>query len=178
MCAARRSGIGGTFMSTINTEPEKPVSPDLEGLHQLAQLLDNQFRIPGTQWRFGLDGIIGLVPYLGDIAGLLVSGFLLRTMLQKGAGPVLMLRMMGNYVVDALIGIVPFVGDLFDFGFKANRRNVAMLQRYYADGAARPSATRSAGLLALMFFLLFVAMLYGTWRLAAWGIEMLGSIKF
>lgn len=147
---------------------ENPQDPDLAGLDKLATVLDNQFRIPGTNMRFGMDGIIGLVPYLGDMAGLVVSGFLLRTMVRKGAGPLLMLRMMGNYVLDALVGIVPIVGDLFDFGFKANRRNVDMLRRYYASGEKRPSATRSAGLLGLSFFVVFLALLYGIWRIAAW----------
>jgi Domain of unknown function (DUF4112) len=124
---------------------------DLKQLDVLANLLDNQFRIPGTNYRFGLDGIIGLIPYVGDIAGLLVSGILFRMMLKRGAGPIIMLRMMGNVVLDTIIGIVPLIGDLFDFGFKANRRNVALLRRYYADGNSKPNATYSALFLVLLF---------------------------
>ena len=154
--------------NTAPPAPETPQDPELAGLEKMAKLLDNQFRVPGTNLRFGIDGLIGLIPYLGDMAGLVVSGLLLRTMLRKGAGPILMLRMMGNYVLDALVGIIPIVGDLFDFGFKANRRNVDMLQRYYASGEKRPSATRSAGVLGLIFFVGFIAVLYGVWRLAAW----------
>lgn len=147
--------------NTFNQDPE------LARLESLSKLMDNQFRIPGTNWRFGLDGLIGLIPYLGDMAGFIVSGFLMRTMVKKGAGPLLMLRMLFNYVLDAIIGIVPFVGDLFDFGFKANRRNVDLLKQYYADGKAKPDATRSMAFLGVLFFALFLVLIWLVWKLAA-----------
>lgn len=149
-------------------EPPPQQDPDLARLDALAKLLDNQFRIPGTNFRFGLDGIVGLVPYVGDVAGFVVSGFLLRTMLRRGAGPVLMLRMTGNFALDAVVGVIPLAGDLFDFGFKANRRNVELLKKYYADGHARPNAARSFALLGFLFFVLFALMIWGIWKLAAW----------
>lgn len=145
--------------------------PDLKRLDALAKLLDNQFRVPGTQFRFGIDGIIGLIPYVGDMAGLLVSGVLLRTMAVKGASPWLMLRMLFNYVVDTVVGIIPLLGDLFDFGFKANRRNVDLLKSYYADGKAKPDAKRSVAYLGLLFFALFIGLIWLVWKLAATVLE-------
>ena len=141
--------------------------PEIKRLEALSKLLDNQFRVPSTQWRFGLDGIIGLIPYVGDMAGFVVSGFLMRTMMLKGASPLLMLRMMFNYIVDAVVGIVPFVGDLFDFGFKANRRNVEMLKRYYADGKKKPKASVSLAFLGILFIGFFGFMIWLVWKLAA-----------
>lgn len=141
--------------------------PDLARLDALAKILDNQFRVPGTQVRFGLDGIIGLVPYLGDVAGFVVSGFLMRTMIQRGAGPILMIRMMGNVALDAVMGVVPIAGDLFDFGYKANRRNVEMLKKYYADGKAKPSAKWSLALLGILFFILFALLIWAIWKVSA-----------
>jgi hypothetical protein len=156
------------LFDNMATEPNTtPSDPELARLEALAKLLDNQFRVPGTNWRFGLDGLVGLVPYLGDMAGFVVSGILMRTMLRRGAGPLLMLRMLGNYVLDALVGVVPIVGDLFDFGFKANRRNVDLLKRYYADGKAGPSAKWSVALLGIVFFALFVGLIWLVWKLAA-----------
>lgn len=140
---------------------------DLKRLDSLARLLDNQFRVPFTNWRFGLDGIMGLMPYAGDLAGFAVSGILLRTMIKKGAGPLLLLRMTGNYVLDTLIGIVPLVGDIFDFGFKANRRNVELLKQYYADGKAKPGMKRSVAILGFVFLLLFAGLIWAMWKLAA-----------
>ena len=150
----------------MNETPPDP-DPELARLDALAALLDNRFRIPGTEIRFGLDGLIGLVPYLGDMAGLVVSGILMRLMLKRGAGPVLMLRMMGNFALDAVVGIVPLAGDLFDFGYKANRRNVDLLKQYYADGNARPSAKWSLALLGILFFVLFALLIWAVWKLAA-----------
>lgn len=147
--------------------PTPPADPELARLDMLAKLLDNQFRIPFTNWRFGLDGIIGLVPYVGDIAGFVVSGFLMRTIVKKGAGPGLILRMMGNFLLDAVVGVIPFLGDLFDFGFKANRRNVDLLKNYYADGKAKPNVKRSLAFLGLMFFLMFAALIWAVWKFAA-----------
>lgn len=142
--------------------------PELARLEALSKLMDNQFRIPGTNLRFGLDGIIGMVPYMGDMAGFVVSGVLMRTMVKKGAGPWLMLRILFNYILDAVVGIVPLLGDLFDFGFKANRRNVDMLKKYYADGTIKPNATRSVAFLGLLFFALFIVLIWLVWKLAAW----------
>ena len=151
--------------TTVNEQ----LSPDadLTRLDALATLLDNRFRIPGTEIRFGLDGIIGLVPYVGDLAGFVVSGILMRIMIQRGAGPLLMLRMMSNFTFDAVMGIIPVAGDLFDFGYKANRRNVELLKKYYADGKAHPSAKGSLALLGLLFFVLFAFLIWGIWRVAA-----------
>ena len=154
--------------TTEQTPPQTPQDPDLARLDVLAKLLDNQFRIPATNLRFGLDGLIGLVPYVGDMAGFVVSGFLMRTMLRKGASPLLMLRMLFNFVLDAVVGIIPLVGDLFDFGFKANRSNVDLLKQYYADGKAKPNAKGSVAFLGLLFFVVFAVMIWFIWKAAAW----------
>jgi hypothetical protein len=141
---------------------------DLARLDTLANLLDNQFRIPGTQFRFGLDAIIGLIPYLGDFAGLIVSGFLFRLMLRRGAGPGIMLRMLGNVLLDAAVGAIPLLGDFFDFGYKANRRNVDLLKRYYAEGKARPNARWSVALLMLLFFAIVIGFIWLIAKALSW----------
>lgn len=141
--------------------------PELARLEALSKLMDNQFRIPGSNLRFGLDGIIGLIPYMGDMAGFIASGFLMRIMVKKGASPLLMARMLFNYILDAIAGTVPLFGDLFDFGFKANKRNVTLLKKYYADGKVKPNATRSMAFLGIVFFVLFVVLIWLVWKLTA-----------
>lgn len=131
---------------------------DVARLDTLASFLDNRFRIPGTNIRFGLDGIIGLVPYVGDIAGFALSGILFSVLLKRGAGPLTLLRMMGNFTLDALVGSIPFLGDLFDFSFKANRRNVDLLKKYYAEEGPKPQVGTSIAIL-LFLFLIFLAVL-------------------
>ena len=141
----------------MNTANDK----DLQRLDKIATLLDNQFRIPGTSVRFGLDAIIGLIPYVGDVAGLIVSSYLFMLMIKRGAGPIIMLRMLGNTLLDAAVGSFPVLGDIFDFGFKANRRNVELLKRYYAEPTERPSAVWSLLLLGIVFLAILGAIIWG-----------------
>lgn len=141
---------------------------DIKRLDNLAAWLDDRFRIPGTDIRFGVDALIGLVPYAGDVSSFVVSGVLLHTMWRKGAGVLLMLRMMGNLMLDAMVGAIPLFGDLFDFGFKANRRNVDLLKAYYAENNPKPSAKMSLFLLGLLFLAVFIALLWVLWTVSAY----------
>jgi hypothetical protein len=104
----------------------------LAHLRALTILFDQAFAIPGTKWRFGIDALFGLVPGLGDIAGALVAVFALRVARRLGAPQVVQLHMLSNIALDALIGMVPILGDLFDFAFKAQTRNLALLDAYLA----------------------------------------------
>jgi len=100
-----------------------------ERLDQLAHWLDDRFEIPGTGIRFGLDGIFGLLPVVGDTATNLVSLYLVLEARRLGASRWTLLRMLFNVLIDWLLGLIPVVGDIFDIGFKANRRNIAILKR-------------------------------------------------
>ncbi len=137
-----------------------------------SNLMDNRFRIPGTQIRFGLDAIIGLVPYVGDIAGFAMSGLLVLVMARYGASGMLVLRMLGNVAIDTLVGFVPFLGDIFDVAFKANRRNFKLLEAHYEEGKYQGSAwwfvILVMALLAGMGFLLFYVMIRLVGALGRW----------
>jgi len=102
-------------------------------MRRLARLYDAGLRIPGTRWEIGLDPLIGLVPGIGDALGAGVSTYILVQAARCGASGPVLLRMLANIAVDALIGSVPLVGDLFDAAWKANLKNVALLDRYLAD---------------------------------------------
>jgi hypothetical protein len=101
---------------------------DLERLRMITRVFDQAFAIPGTKWRFGLDALFGLVPGLGDIAGALVAVYAMRVARNLNAPPVVQLHMLSNIALDALVGMVPVAGDLFDFAFKAQTRNLALLE--------------------------------------------------
>ncbi len=105
-------------------------NPDIERLDRLAHLLDEQFRVPGLGWRFGLDGLLGLIPGVGDAATMLLSLYLVHQAHRLGAPPALIGRMLANVALDTMVGGVPVLGDLFDFAWKANRRNLRLLHRY------------------------------------------------
>ena len=101
-----------------------------EGVRRLAWLLDELIRIPGTNRRVGLDAVLGLLPAGGDLAGGVLSAYTIVAAHRLGAGPAVILRMGLNVLIDTVIGTVPLLGDLFDAGWKANTRNVALLDQF------------------------------------------------
>ena len=99
-------------------------------LEAIAKLLDVAFILPGTNIRYGIDGLIGLIPVIGDIITTAISLWLVREARALGAPWYITARMLGNVAVDGVVGIVPFVGDAFDVMFRANMRNVRLLRRW------------------------------------------------
>ena len=107
----------------------------------IARLLDTAFRVPGTNIRFGLDGILGLIPGVGDVTGAALSGYVILTAARAGAPNTLLARMLVNVGLDALVGAVPVLGDIFDVAFRANVRNSALLDAWLVrSGQAEPGA--------------------------------------
>ena len=104
--------------------------PSLEHLSRLSRWLDDWIRIPGTSWRIGLDGLVGLIPGVGDTVMFLVSGVVLAAAVRHRLPMGLILRMLGNLGLDLLAGTVPVAGDLFDFAWKANRKNLRLMLDY------------------------------------------------
>ena len=102
----------------------------LVALRRVAELMDSAFVLPGTTYRIGLDPIIGLVPWVGDLVSPLFTIVLLWQARDVRVPKVVLGRMIFNAAIDAIIGAVPFAGDLFDFGWKANQRNMALLERH------------------------------------------------
>ena len=104
---------------------------------RLAWWLDESIRLPGG-FRVGYDGLIGLIPGVGDVVGMAMSSYIVLQARRMGVSNAVMLRMLLNLAIEAIAGAVPVLGDLFDFAFKANRRNVALLQQ----SSAQPQRTR------------------------------------
>ncbi len=110
-----------------------PVSERLQHLRRLAFLLDNSIPIPGTQFRFGLDpllGLLGIAAGSGDIIGGAVGAYIVSKAAQMGVPSEVLWRMVGNILLDSLVGLVPGIGDLLDFTWKANTRNIALLDQH------------------------------------------------
>ena len=110
----------------------------------LAELMDDRFRIPGTEIRFGLDSVVGLLPGVGDAVGGIVSSYIIWRAQRMGASNWVLARMTGNMLFDSALGIIPFVGDIFDWKFRANRRNLELLRRHQAR-LSTSGSTRVAG---------------------------------
>lgn len=102
----------------------------LARLEAIARLLDVAFVLPGTNIRYGIDGLIGLIPVVGDIITTAISLWLVREARALGAPWHITARMLGNVAVDGVVGLVPLAGDAFDVMFRANVRNVRLLRRW------------------------------------------------
>ena len=106
----------------------------LDLLRRWAVLLDSRFRVPGTSIRFGLDALIGLVPGIGDLSAPVFAAFLLATGFRMRLPAVVQARMVLNAALDMFLGLVPLLGDIADIAWKANLRNMALLERYARPG--------------------------------------------
>ncbi len=126
----------------LRTAPRSGIS----SIQQLARLFDAAVRVPGTNIRFGLDAVLGLIPGAGDVAGGLLSAFIILQAGRLGAPRSVLARMVMNVAIDSIVGAVPILGDLFDVGWKSNMRNAALLERY----AERPQATQTASRLTVL----------------------------
>jgi Domain of unknown function (DUF4112) len=104
----------------------------IDSLRRLQYLLDSAFRVPGTNFRFGWDPIIGLVPWVGDLLTAMMSCVIVFQAHQMRIPRVVQLRMVLNIVIDVVVGIVPFAGDIADVFWKSNTRNLALLERHVA----------------------------------------------
>jgi hypothetical protein len=118
-------------------------------LDLLSHLLDDFLRIPGTQIRFGLDGIVGLIPGVGDVIGAMASWIIILAAWLRGVPRVTLARMLANVAIETIVGTVPVLGDAFDIAWKANRRNFALLERSIGTvpsyGSNGPYATAGSG---------------------------------
>ena len=153
-----------------------PDTPDLKWVNKITHLMDSKFRVPGTQFRFGIDPILGLVPGLGDATSLAISGSLIYYMAKFGASKKLVYMMIGNVVLDATIGSIPILGNIFDFTYKANQRNIRMLRRYHEEGKYRGSGKGVLLTIVAVFIGLVSLVLYGTWELIDYLVSAVGSM--
>lgn len=107
-------------------------------VERMARILDRQFGVPGTKYRVGIDGLLGLVPIAGDLAVAVLALGLVAEAWRLGIPKRVLVPMVGTVLIDTAVGLIPFAGDLFDFMFKANTRNALRLRAWWEkDKAAR-----------------------------------------
>jgi hypothetical protein len=133
-----------------------PKEERLHRLDKLSQLLDSAFTLPGTRIRFGLDGILGLIPGVGDVGGALLSFYIILEAARLGFSITTLVHMLGNVAVEAIVGAIPILGDIFDIGWKANIRNVALLRTLPI-----PLKARSTGQLLRLLLVPFIVSVIG-----------------
>ena len=127
----------------FDISPPQSRAERIARIEWLSSLLDTAIVVPGTNFRFGLDALIGPVPGIGDAITTLLALYIVNEARALGAPRLLIARMLANVALDGVVGVVPVAGDLFDAAFRANRRNVALLRAHLdrverRHGWARP----------------------------------------
>lgn len=145
----------------------------LQRLRKISWLFDELFRIPGTNMTVGLDALLGLFPGGGDLAGGAISIYAILIARKVGAPPPVIARMAINVVVDALLGSIPLLGDVFDAAWKANRKNLDLLERYVETPG---EVKRGSTLVVLLAILLMLAAVAGVAYFTVWLIKALTSL--
>lgn len=133
-----KPGAAGTF-ERIERLEQAELEAALMRINTLAQIMDSLFVIPGTRLRLGVDAVLGLVPVVGDVLAQLVSAYLIWEAKRLGVSKLTLWRMVGNTLIDTVVGAVPIMGDAFDVAFKANMKNLRLLQRHLEKRCYRPS---------------------------------------
>jgi hypothetical protein len=146
-----------------------PVAAIRERLNRLAWLLDSSIPIPGTPFSIGLEAVIGLFPVIGDVVGVFLSSYILKEAANLGVPRSILTRMAFNVAVEGLVGMIPFAGDVFDAAYKANQRNVRLLNAYLDQPVRARRSGRmfvfwlSLALAALLLLTCVVGFLFARW---------------
>ncbi len=143
-------------------------------IQQMATLLDNKFNIGG--FRFGLDPLLNLIPYAGQVVSFTISMGLVIVMMRNGAGSKVGVKMLLNILLDAILGSIPLLGYAFDFFNKANKKNVRLLREHYFENKHQGSAKGLLITLFIIIVILCVGFIYLMWLFADWVFTTVGSI--
>jgi len=142
--------------------------PSMESFERVAKLLDSKFEIPGTKIRFGLDPILSLIPFLGDLITMIISSMLIYTMHNHGASRKVVVKMLVNVGLDTLIGAVPLAGTVFDVFYRSNDRNIRLLKEHYYEGKHQGSGNDLLLTIIFIALLIIALVIYGIWKLFEW----------
>ena len=155
-----------------------PHNPELDRLRRMARMLDSAITLPGG-FRIGLDGLVGLIPGIGDAIGATAATYIVIRAAQMGASTTTLIRMMWNIVLETLVGAVPILGDLFDFAWKANNRNIRLLEKQHlrASGGevAKKRLTSASLVLIAVFVLVLVLLIVGAFQVLLMLLRALGA---
>lgn len=145
------------------------LSGQLKWVGRIASVMDDKFRLPGTNFRFGLDPILNFIPFAGDVSGFIVAAALLFVIAKNGGVSRKVLVLMAfNICVDALIGAIPLLGQITDFYFKANTRNIKLLKEHYQEGKHQGSGNGVIAIILIGLLLFLLATMYLSYIALRW----------
>ena len=150
---------------------------ELKWIERVTKLMDSSLRIPGTNIRFGLDPILGLFPFFGDLISYGISSSLVLAMVNRGASGKVVFKMIGNITLDYIISNIPVVGYIIDFGYKANERNLDLLRAHYDEGKHEGSGWKYIVIILLILLTIMLVLTYLMWKLLLYFFQWFGSFS-
>lgn len=150
---------------------QKTINSKLKWVERVSYLMDEKFRFPGTNFRFGLDPLINLIPVVGDLSGFAVSSALVLAMTRHGVSRKVLILMCLNIVLDSTIGAIPIIGQIFDFTYKSNTRNIKLLKEHYEEGKHQGSGKGIVLWIIAILLISFLIFAYVLWMIMTWIID-------
>jgi hypothetical protein len=158
----------------MRRRPVEQREAELRFVEKVCIWLDHKYQLKGTKFKYGIDPIIGLVPFLGHAVTFVISGVLVLVMLRHGGSGKLAIKMVINVLLDTVIGAVPILGNLFDFVFKANMKNLRLLKEHYEQGRHMGSGLD----IIIIILVVLMVLLIGIVVLFAWAINLIVGMLF
>lgn len=152
----------------MKNRPSTKKQPDLFWIEEVTRLMDSKFKVPGTNFRFGLDPLLGLFPVVGDLTSFAISGGLILYMMRFGVSRKVIVLMLLNIFLDATLGSIPIIGHVFDFYYKANTRNINLLRKHYQEGKYQGRGTWIIVVVSFILLAMIFLMLWGLWKFMEW----------
>ncbi len=141
----------------------------LKWVERIASVMDDKFRFPGTNFRFGLDPVLNFIPIAGDFSGFIVAAALLYVIAKNGGVSRKVLVLMAvNICVDGLLGAIPLIGQISDFYFKANTRNIKLLKEHYQEGKHQGSGKGIIALILIILVIFLASTIYVSYIFLQW----------
>jgi hypothetical protein len=153
-----------------------PAEPRRTAVERLAWWLDNAITVPGTRFRIGFDALIGLIPGIGDVVGALLSSYIIAVAAAEGLPRSALIRMAINVGIETIVGVVPILGDVFDATWKANQRNVRLMEQFKTAPSAARRQSRAVVVAWTAGVLAFVVVLaLGVFAIVRWIVAAVGA---
>lgn len=147
--------------------------PEIVRLKLLANWMDSKFTIPGTAFTFGLDPLLNLIPGLGQGVDVFVSFYIVYALFRNGTSGALVGKMLWNVLLDSIVGAIPIIGYIFDFAFKANKRNLLLAEEYYGSGLHKGSGVKYFLPLILLFLFALITIFVITYYISVFLFHLL-----
>ena len=166
-------------LSVRSADAARDIDPAnrIRTVRALARFLDSAISIPGTDWKIGFDAIVGVVPVVGDLIGGSLSAYIILEAARADVPILTLARMLGNVGIDTIVGSIPAFGDVFDVAWKANMKNVALLERHLAMGAPPAQKKRSVVGSAILATIALVVIVAAGFALSIFAARLLWGLR-